>query len=102
MIDYETYAKVHDCRDRQGLTIIQIARALGLNRKTVAMWLARPHYAPQQRHRRSSILDPFKGRITRLLDTHPYTAQQIFQRLREEGYRGGITILRDYYVHRRQ
>jgi hypothetical protein len=31
-----------------------------------------------------------------LLDTHPYSAQQIFQRLREEGYRGGITILRDY------
>jgi len=46
-----------------------------------------------------SVLDPFKPRITRLLDTHPYSAQQIFQRLREEGYRGGVTILRDY-VHR--
>jgi transposase len=31
-----------------------------------------------------------------LLDTHPYSAQQIFQRLREEGYRGGVSILRDY------
>src|SRR5262249_47861387 len=40
--------------------------------------------------------DPFKPRITRLLDTHPYSAQQIFQRLREEGYRGGVTIVRDY------
>ena len=39
---------------------------------------------------------PFKPRITRLLDTHPYSAQQIFQRLREDGYRGGVTILRDY------
>ena len=27
---------------------------------------------------------------------HPYSAQQIFQCLREEGYRGGVTILRDY------
>ena len=97
MIDYETYARIHDCRDRQGLTITQIARALGVNRKTVAKWLARPRYRPQERHhQRSSLLDPFKGRITRLLDTHPYTAQQIFQRLREEGYGGGITILRDY------
>jgi hypothetical protein len=34
---------------------------------------------------RGSILDPFKPRITRLLETHPYSAQQIFQRLREEG-----------------
>jgi len=96
VIDYETFARIHDCRDRQGLTIIQIARTLGLNRKTVAKWLARHRYAPQQRHPRSSILDPFKGRITRLLDTHPYSAQQIFQRLHEEGYRGSVTILRDY------
>jgi transposase len=88
VIDYETFARIHDCRDRQGLTIIQIARTLGLNRKTVVKWLARRRYAPQQRHPRNSILDPFKGRITRLLDTHPYSAQQIFQRLREEGYRG--------------
>jgi transposase len=35
-------------------------------------------------------------RITRLLDTHPYSAQQIFQCLRQEGYGGGVTILRDY------
>lgn len=97
MIDYETFARIHDCRDRQGLTITQIARALGVNRKTVAKWLARPRFAPQQpRRSRSSLLDPFKGRITRLLDTHPYSAQQVFQRLREEGYGGGITIVRDY------
>jgi hypothetical protein len=55
---------------------------------------------PRSRPRRS-VLDPFKPRITRLLDTHPYSAQQIFQRLREEGYRGGITILRDYVRRRR-
>jgi transposase len=102
VIDYETFARIHDCRDRQGLTIVQIARALGLNRKTVAKWLARPRYTPQQRHPRSSVLDPFKGRITRLLDTHPYSAQQIFQRLQEEGYRGGITIVRDYVRRIRQ
>jgi transposase len=30
------------------------------------------------------------------LDTHPYSAQQIFQRLREEGYQGCVTIVRDY------
>ena len=97
MIDYETYARIHDCRNRQGLTITQIARTLGLHRETVAKWLARPRFErPRPRRERSSVLDPFKGRVTRLLDTHPYSAQQIFQRLREEGYGGGITILRDY------
>jgi transposase len=96
VIDYETYARIRDCRDRQGLTIAQIASTLGLHRETVAKWLARPRFERQRPIRRSSLLDPFKGRITRLLDTHPYSAQQIFQRLREEGYGGGITILRDY------
>ena len=86
MIDYETYARIRDCRDRQGLTITQIASTLGLHRETVAKWLARPRFERPRPPKRSSVLDPFKGRITRLLDTHPYSAQQIFQRLREEGY----------------
>jgi transposase len=96
VIDYETFAKIHDCRDRQGLTIVQTARALGLHPQTVATWSARARFEPRRSPPRSSILDPFKARITRLLDTHPYSAQQIFQRLREEGYGGGMTILRDY------
>ena len=96
MIDYETFCKIHDCHDRQGLTIAQAARALGLHPQTVATWVTRSHYAPRRGRLRTSVLDPFKPRITRLLDTHPYSAQQILQRLREEGYGGGMTILRDY------
>ena len=96
VIDYETFCKIHDCHDRQGLTIAQTARTLCLHPDTVAKWLARSRYERRRSRSRSSLLDPFKGRITRLLDTHPYSAQQIFQRLHEEGYRGGITILRDY------
>ena len=30
MIDYETFCKIHDCHDRQGLTVAQTAGALGL------------------------------------------------------------------------
>jgi len=96
VIDYETFCKIHDCHDRQGLTIAQTARALGLHPQTVATWVARSRFEPRRSRPRGSVLDPFKPRVTRLLDTHPYSAQQIFQRLREEGYRGGMTILRDY------
>ena len=48
---------------------------------------------------RASKLDAFKGQIVRWLDVHPYSAQQVFQRLAEAGYAGGITIVKDY-VHR--
>jgi hypothetical protein len=90
------FCKIHDCHDRQGLTIAQTARFLGLDARTVATWIARPHFTPRRSRPRQSLLDPFKPTVTRLLDTHPYSAQQIFQRLREQGYQGGITIVRDY------
>src|SRR5579863_9563882 len=96
VIDYDTFARIHDCRDRQGLTVAQTARALALDPRTVAAWLARPRFEPRRSRPRGSVLDPFKPRITRLLDTHPYSAVQIFQRLREEGYGGGMTLVRDY------
>ena len=38
MISYETYCKIRDHRDRQGLTITQTARALGLHTETVSKW----------------------------------------------------------------
>jgi len=96
VIDYETFCKIRDCRERQRLTVAQTARALHLHPRTVAKWSARSHFERRRPVSRGSLLDPFKPRITRLLDTYPYSAVQIFQRLREEGYGGGLTILRDY------
>ena len=78
MIDYEMYCKIKDCHERQGLTIAQTARALGLHAQTVAKWVRRSHYQARHSVPRASRLDPFKARIVRLLETHPYSAQQIF------------------------
>jgi transposase len=99
VIDYETYCKIQDCHGRQRLTIAQTARALGLHAETVAKWVRCAQYRARQAVPRSSRLDPFKARIVRLLESHPYSAQQIFQRLREVGFDGGYTIVRDY-VHK--
>ena len=96
MIDYETYCKIKDCHERQGLTLAQTARALGLHADTVAKWAHRTQYRARQAAPRSSRLDPFKARVVRLLETHPFSAQQIYQRLREEGFDGGFTIVKDY------
>lgn len=43
----------------------------------------------------ASKLDAFKAQIVRWLDVHPYSAQQIYQRLAQSGYSGGITIVKD-------
>lgn len=95
MIDYETYCKLHEAR-RQGLKIVQIARTLELHPETVSKWLHIVPFRQRQSVQRASRLDPYKGLIVRWLDAHPLSAQQIFQRLREAGYGGGISILKDY------
>jgi transposase len=96
MIDYETYCKIRDHRDRQGLTITQTAHALGLHPETVSKWSRRERYAQRVAPPRGSQLDPYKGEIVRWLETHNFSAQQIFQRLREIGYAGGKTIVNSY------
>jgi len=96
MIDYETYCKIHDHRERQGLTITQTARALGLHPETVSKYSRSENYRQRPGMKRGSRLDQYKGLIVRWLDAHPLSGQQIFQRLREVGYSGGLTVLKDY------
>ena len=96
MIDYETFCKIRDYHEQQGLTVEQIARALGLDGRTVAKWIAEPRYRPRHAPPRASKLDAFKAQIRQWLETHPFSAQQIFQRLQEVGFDGGITIVKDY------
>ncbi len=98
MIDYETYCRIRDHHPQQGLNVSQIARALDLDAKTVTKWLAEPRYRPRTNGPRASKLDPFKAQIRQWLEAHPYSAQQVFQRLREAGFDGGLTIVKDY-VH---
>lgn len=97
MIDYPTYCRIHHLHQHEKLNVAQIARALSLDARTVATWLAETHY--RARHSstcRPSKLDPFKRTVRGLLENHPYSAVQILQRLREAGYDGGLSILKDY------
>ena len=99
MLDYEIFCQIRDHLGRQRLTVAQTARALALDARTVAKWASVEQFHPRAGVPRVSKLDAYKGQVVRWLDTHPYSAQQIFQRLREAGYEGGITIVKDY-VHR--
>lgn len=96
MITYELWCQIRDCRDRQHMSLSQIAAALHLHHRTVASWVDMLHYEPRKKVPRPSVLDPFKGEVTRLLDTHPFSAQQIFQRLREKNYAGGYSTVKKY------
>ena len=96
MLDYETFCKIRDHLGRQQLSVLQTARALALDARTVAKWASVEQFRARSGVPRVGKLDAYKGQVVRWLDAHPYSAQQIFQRLREAGFEGGITIVKDY------
>lgn len=96
MIDYQTYCQIRHLALEKKLTTRQIARELKLNRKTVRHWVKRESFQKAPPPKRASKLDPFKGQIIRLLERHAYSAQQIFQQIKEHGFQGRYTILKSF------
>ena len=98
---------IHDVvqLDRDGMTWRAIARALKISRNTVRQIVVEHGRARQHPHsalpvrrtvRRPSKLDPFRPQIDKLLHDYPdITAQRVFEILREAGFGGGYTGVRD-------
>ena len=95
MIDYTHWHQIRHLAE-DGLSAAQIAQELALDPKTVRKWMVRERFAPRKAARRRSKLDPYKPMIQRMLDKHPYSAQQILRAIRKEGYPGGRSILQEY------
>src|SRR6516225_2996460 len=84
---------------RQGLSISAIARQLGIDRKTVRAYLAKgltpPAYKPRQP--KAGILAPFETYLQERLATYPgLTATRLWREVKERGYSGGYSMVRDH------
>ena len=108
----DLYGRVRYAVQREGLSKREAARRFGIDPRTVAKMLVfsvPPGYRRSQPPKRPK-LDRFVGFIDQILDTDKirpakqrHTSQRIFERLRDEhGYTGGITIVKDYVLMRRQ
>lgn len=96
MIDYQRFCQIKHLSQAQGLNASQIAQELALDPRTVSYWLSQDHFRPRKPGRRRSKLDPFKAEIVRMLEKYPYSAAQVMQRLRMQGFDGGYSIVKDY------
>ncbi len=99
MIDPATQADILRLFFVEKLSRRAIAENLGVHRVTVAAVCRRRSVRldPSEIKPRSSILDPYHERIERLLRSDASrSAVNVLQCLREDGYTGGITILKDY------
>ena len=96
MIDYATFCRLRELADQKHLTPSQIADELSMDPRTVALWVTRRTYQARQSAKRPSKLDGFKGQIVGLLERHPYSAQQVLQEIKTQGYAGGYSILKEF------
>jgi transposase len=96
MIDYHCFCQIKHLHVHQGLNASQIAHELALDPRTVSYWLAQEHFRPRKPQQHHSKLDPFKAQIVRMLERYPYSAAQVFQHLREQGFDGGYSIVKAY------
>jgi len=98
MLPVHIQAQILELRFSQGLSARLIARQLNVNRKSVARVIRRRSVvtSPKPPSPRTSLLAAYTPRIENLLSAAPArSAVNILQHLRDAGYPGGITILRD-------
>ena len=108
----ELYGRVRHSVRIEGLSRREAARRFGIDPRTVAkmlMFSVPPGYRRSRSPARPK-LDPFVGIIDQILEDDKgrpakqrHTSKRIFERLRaEHGYGGGLTIVKDYVLGRRQ
>jgi transposase len=96
MIDHHRFCQIKHLHVQQGLNVSQIAKELALDPRTVAYWLCQERFRPRKSAPRTSKLDPFKPQIVQMLEKYPYSAAQVLQRLREQGFEGGYSTVKAY------
>lgn len=98
MVTFQTVKEIHILHKR-GMSIRSIASQLGVSRNTVRKYLksqeTQPVYSP--RPKVDSLLDPHRDYILkRLAEAQPWRlpATVIYREIREQAYRGSLTLLR--------
>jgi len=100
MLRKEDFAVIKSLHER-GVYQKDIALELSVHPKTVSRALKRGSAPKSLGGRRSSKLDPFKGRVDYLLSEEVWNAVVILRELQAEGYQGGVTVLRQYIAPKR-
>ncbi|HEU5378515.1 MAG TPA: hypothetical protein VFV38_24095 [Ktedonobacteraceae bacterium] len=98
----ETVENVRELH-RQGVSGHGIAAELGLARGTVRQYLQSDgpvRIAPKKR--KPSLLDPSYEYVCQRWNEETSTAQQLFEELQEQGFQGGISMVKDFVTRLRR
>ncbi len=101
MINKRIVFEIHRLKD-MGFSIRQIAETLSLDRGTVSKYLKHPDITCSPRPGRPSKLDLFRTMIKEAVEQYPKVkAPVILRMIKNKGFEGEITIVRDYLRHLR-
>jgi len=98
-MNVETWAEIRRLHLVEGVSMRKIARIMHLDKKTVRRAIRMEEYQGKKARspRRDSKLDLYKKDIAELLEKYPHiSGQRIYEEITKRGYRGKISILRDY------
>ncbi len=79
---------------QKGMSKSQIARELGLDRKTVRKYLQQPPQGYRKRSQRAMKVDPYRGYLRERWEQGVHNAQKLCGEIRKRGYAGGGTQVR--------
>lgn len=87
----------------KGLSYTEIGRKYHIDPQTAKKYTVsdrRPKYVLSTP--KPSKLDPYKAQITVWLEEAPYSAERILEKIQEQGFTGGHSIVREYVRHRKE
>jgi transposase len=96
MLKLEEFLMLRELHE-QGLSISEIAKKTGYNRRTVRKYLE-SDVSPVAKRRspKASKLDDYKDYIIQRLNSYPLTASRIYREIQETGFAGKYTIVKDF------
>lgn len=81
----------------ENLSISEIARQTGLDRKTIRKYInSETPPLRKERHKKPGKLDPFKDYITKRLNEHPFSALRLYREIQDQGFTGKYGIVKNF------
>lgn len=91
-----TFYEIKRLHEEEKFSAYKISLELGIDYKTVKRWINRPGFKKRSGGKEPSVLERFKKEIQVCLDRYDYSSVQLFNRIRDAGYTGSISTVRNY------
>jgi transposase len=95
MLHREVWRMIREMMEN-GASVSSIARDIGIDRKTVRKYGSSDKVPAYDGRHRVLKLDPFKNYIREMIDRYDLSVTRILEDIREKGYSGGYSILKEF------